>query len=122
MVVIKKIDSAVNIPSEELEDWGIPQTVGEPKCQLRGLFISENEDGSEAGIWECTPGKFIREVMQAELVTFLSGRCIFHPENGDPIEIKGGDVLFFPENSKGTWEIIETVRKAYLIYNINKGN
>ena len=57
-------------------------------------------------------------VMQAEMVTFLSGRCIFHPENGDPVEIKGGDVLFFPENSKGTWEIIETVRKAYLIYNI----
>jgi uncharacterized cupin superfamily protein len=53
---------------------------------------------------------------------FLSGRCIFHPENGDPIKIKGGDVLFFPENSKGTWEIIETVRKAYLIYNINKSS
>jgi uncharacterized cupin superfamily protein len=31
-------------------------------------------------------------------------------------------VLFFPENSKGTWEIIETVRKAYLIYNINKSS
>jgi uncharacterized cupin superfamily protein len=30
-------------------------------------------------------------------------------------------VLFFPENSKGTWEIFETVRKAYLVYDINKG-
>ena len=64
---IKKISSAVDIPSEELEDWGIPKTIGEP------------------------------------------------------VEIKGGDVLFFPENSKGTWEIIETVRKAYLIYDITKG-
>ncbi len=119
---IIKIKDAANILSEQLEDWGTPKTIGEHICQLRGLFISENEDGSEAGIWECTPGKFIREVMQAELVTFLCGRCIFHPENGDPIKIKGGDVLFFPENSKGTWEIIETVRKAYLIYNINKSS
>ena len=118
-MTIIKMNDAVNIPSEELEDWGIPKTIGEPKCQLRGLFIKENPDGSEAGIWECTPGKFIREVKQAEMVTFLSGHCIFHPEDGEPIEIKGGDVLFFPENSMGTWEIIETVRKAYLIYNLN---
>ena len=116
---IIKISDAANIPSDQLEDWGTPKTVGEPVCQLRGLTISENEDGSQAGIWECTPGKFIREVKQAEAVTFLSGHCIFHPDNGDPIEIKGGDVLFFPENSTGTWEILETVRKAYLVYNIN---
>lgn len=117
---IIKVSEVANIPSEELEDWGTPKAVGEPVPQLRGLFLSENEDGSEGGIWECTPGKFIREVMQAELVTFLFGHCIFHPEEGEPVEIKGGDVLFFPENSKGTWEIIETVRKAYLTYNITK--
>lgn len=79
-----------------------------------------NADGSEAGIWECTPGKFIREVMHAELTTFLAGRCVFHPEEGEPIEINAGDVLFFPENSKGTWEIIETVRKAYLMYHYSE--
>ena len=56
----------------------------------------------------------------AELTTFLSGKCIFHPEKGDRIEINAGDVLFFPENSKGTWEIIETVRKAYLMYHYSK--
>lgn len=117
---IIKVSDAANIPSEELEDWGTPKSVGEPVPKLRGLFLSENVDGSEGGIWECTPGKFIREVMQAELVTFLSGHCIFQPEDGEPVEINGGDVLFFPENSKGTWEIIETVRKAYLIYSISK--
>jgi uncharacterized cupin superfamily protein len=110
---IIKIKDAANIPSEQLEDWGTPKTIGEPICQLRA-------DGSEAGIWECTPGKFIREVMHAELTTFLAGRCVFHPEKGEPIEINAGDVLFFPENSKGTWEIIETVRKAYLMYHYSE--
>jgi hypothetical protein len=43
---IIKIKDAASIPSEQLEDWGTPKTIGEPICQLRGLFISENEDGS----------------------------------------------------------------------------
>ena len=67
---------------------------------------------------ESTPGKFTREIMQAELTTFLTGRAIFHPEKGGPIEIEAGDVLFFPENTRGTWEILETERKAYLCYNL----
>ena len=118
---IKQVKGVADIPSAELEDWGpVELPLSETISQLRGRVINEHPDGSEAGIWECTPGRFVREVLQAEMVTFLSGHCIFHPENGDPIEIKGGDVLFFPENSKGTWEIIETVRKAYLIYNIKQ--
>jgi hypothetical protein len=119
-VSIRQLKNATKIPTEDLEDWGTPQTIGEPKCHLNGIQLIENADGSEGGIWECTPGKFTREIMQAELTTFLTGRAIFHPENGDPIEIEAGDVLFFPENSKGTWEIIETVRKAYLCYNLKE--
>lgn len=38
---IIKIKDAANIPSEQLEDWGTPKTIGEPICQLRGLFVSE---------------------------------------------------------------------------------
>ncbi len=114
---IKQIKNASNISSNSFDDWGTPKTIGEPVCHLKGLQIIEHKNGSEGGIWECTPGKFIREIMQAELTTFLQGHAIFHPENGAPIEIKAGDVIYFPENSKGTWEIIETVRKAYLCFN-----
>ena len=117
-MAILQLRNATNIPTEDLDDWGTPRTIGETKCRLSGVQIVENDDGSEGGIWECTPGKFTREIMQAELTTFLTGHAIFHPEDGEPIEIKAGDVLFFPENSKGTWEILETVRKAYLCYNL----
>jgi len=117
---IRQLKDANKIPSEKLDDWGTPKTIGEPRCHLKGFQMIESKDGSEGGIWECTPGKFTREIMQAEFTMFLEGNAVFHPENGDPIEIKAGDVLFFPENSKGTWEIIETVRKAYFCYNLNK--
>lgn len=120
-MTIKIITNAANIPPEELEDWGpVPVPVGEPISQLRGKVLSENEDGSEAGVWECAPGKWVRQVKEAEISTFLSGHCIFHPDNGNPIEINAGDVLFFPEKSEGTWEILETVRKTYLTYTMSK--
>ncbi len=117
---IRQLKNATKIPTKDLADWGTPQTIGEPKCHLNGIQLIENADGSEGGIWECTPGKFTREIMQAELTTFLTGRAVFHPEDGDPIEIAAGDVLYFPENSRGTWEIIETVRKAYLCFDLKK--
>ena len=85
---IRQLKDVTRIASEKLDDWGTPATIGEPTCHLRGIQLVENPDGSEGGSWECTPGRFTREIMQAELTTFLSGRAIFHPEEGDPIEIE----------------------------------
>ena len=120
-MAIKKLAQCGRIPSSELEDWGpVPEPIGEPVSHLSGKVISENKDNSEAGIWECTPGKWTRLVMDAEMSTFLTGKAIFHPEEGEPIIIDAGDTLYFDANSKGTWEVIETVRKAYLTYKNNE--
>ena len=71
-MAIKQVKNVADIPSDELEDWGpVPQSISETVSHLRGRIINENPDGSEAGIWECTPG---------------------------------------------TWEVLETVRKAYLSF------
>lgn len=116
-MAITQLKQCDAIPSEELDDWGPVQLpLGEPVSQLSGKIICENADRSEAGIWECTPGKWTRQVMDAELSTFFKGKAIFHPEQGEPIHIGKGDTLYFDANSKGTWEVIETVRKAYLMY------
>jgi uncharacterized cupin superfamily protein len=112
---IQKLPAASEIPSPQLEDWGaVSVPIGDVISRLRGIILSANEDGSEAGIWECTPGTWVRQVMDAEFCTFLSGHAIFTPENREPIEIRAGDVVYFPRESKGTWQILETVRKTYL--------
>ena len=54
--------------------------------------------------------------MDAEISTFLRGEAWFHPENGDLFHTRAGDTLYFDANSKGTWEVLETVGKAYLTY------
>ena len=116
MVTQSRLAGADRIPSNELEDWGqVPVPIGEPVSHLRGRIVFESPDGSSAGLWECTPGKWVRQIMSAELSTFLSGHAIFSPEGGQPFHIHAGDVVYFPANSRGTWEILETTRKSYLV-------
>jgi uncharacterized cupin superfamily protein len=116
-MAIKQTKSVADIPSSELEDWGpVPQPISETISQLSGIIINEHPDGSEAGIWECTPGTWTRLVMDAEISSFVKGHALFHPEDGETIDIKAGDTVYFDENSKGTREVLETVRKAYLTF------
>jgi uncharacterized cupin superfamily protein len=72
-------------------------------------------DGAEAGVWECTPGRWRRQIIQAEFCHFTQGQCRFIPDHGAVIDIKAGDALYFPANSLGIWEIAETVRKSYVL-------
>ncbi|MAO49524.1 MAG: DUF861 domain-containing protein [Halomonas sp.] len=68
-----------------------------------------------AGIWECTPGRFRRQIAQSEYSYFIEGEGSFTPDDGEPVEFYAGDIIFFTSNSKGEWNIRKTVRKAYLI-------
>ena len=116
-MAIKPVKGVADIPSNELDDWGpVPQPISDVVSHLRGRIINQNPDGSEAGIWECTPGTWTRLVMDAEISSFVKGHALFHRDDGDTIDIKAGDSFYFDNNSKGTWEVIETVRKVYLTY------
>ena len=116
-MAVKIVAGVAAIPSKDLDDWGPVQLpLSDQISQLRGLIINEHADGSEAGIWECTPGTWTRQIMDAEISTFVAGHALFHPENGETIEIRTGDTVYFDDNSCGTWEVMETVRKAYLTY------
>ncbi|MEM6774717.1 MAG: cupin domain-containing protein [Pseudomonadota bacterium] len=37
-------------------------------------------------------------------------------EDGTIFQIRAGDSVYFDENSRGTWEILETARKTYLTF------
>ena len=116
-MAIKQTKNVADIPTGELDDWGpVELPISETVSQLRGIIINEDADGSEAGIWECTPGTWTRQVMDAEISSFVAGHALFHPEDGDTIDIRAGDTVYFDNNSKGTWEVLETVRKAYLTF------
>jgi len=111
--MITLIKAAQQVPSAELgEPFKANAPQGEPVAMIRS---KDWREGPDAGVWECTPGKWRRAIKNAEFAHFVSGRCRFHPDQGAAIDINGGDAVYFPANTTGTWEVIETVRKTYFL-------
>lgn len=77
----------------------------------------ESADGKLLmGVWESTPGVWAIDYKDWEYCHFLQGRCIITPENGEPVELKAGDIFIIEPGLRGTWEVIETVRKYYVFH------
>ena len=82
---------------------------------VTAVTAGERNDGVETGIWECTPGRWRRQIVAQEFCHFIQGRCTFTPDNGETLHIEAGDALMLPANSTGIWDIQETVRKTYVL-------
>ena len=100
-----------------LQDQGLPaHPKSHPPCRLSGIDIELDGAGDNAcGIWECTPGRFARQLVEAEVMHILAGCGRFTPTSGEPIEFRSGDTLFFPADTTGEWDIRETVRKVFVV-------
>lgn len=111
------ISQAAKIPGEALDQLGpVKKPISQPAARLIGRkFISETDGIDCMGIWECSPGIWERTIMQEEFAHFVSGSATFIPEGGEPIEVRAGDSIWFPKNTRGVWQITENVRKVYVV-------
>ena len=100
-----------------LQDQGTPaRPLSEPPCRLRGIEVAlEGAGANQSGLWECEPGRFERQLANAEVMHILTGACTFTPHGEAPIEIGAGDTLFFPAYTAGVWQVHETLRKVYVV-------
>jgi uncharacterized protein len=99
----------------ELEDWGpLEEATGGP-MQTSGVTFWKDGD-QEAGVWECTPGPSHWTLDTHEFVQILSGRMTVTPEGAEPTEISAGDTAVFPRGWTGSWQIHETIRKVYVLF------
>src|ERR1700742_3986946 len=111
------ISQPAQIAREDLDVLGPVKIPLSPTVsQLVGRKYLDNTPGVDCmGIWECSPGRWQRTIMEEEFAHFISGSARFIPEEGDPIELKAGDTIWFPANSRGVWDIPENVRKVYVV-------
>lgn len=104
-----------NTDTVELQESNpVAVPLGEP-VSIASVTAVERSDGVETGIWECTPGRWRRQIVQQEFCHFIKGRCTFTPDGGEPMTIEAGDAILLPANSIGIWDIQETVRKTYVL-------
>jgi uncharacterized cupin superfamily protein len=94
----------------------VARPLSQPACETASLEVPmEGAGANRSGLWECSPGRFERQLANAEVMHILSGVCTFTPTGGTPLEIRAGDTLFFPANTVGTWDIRQTIRKVYVV-------
>ena len=114
--------SIIKFRPEELasrcgEPAPVPEPLGSPLSQVRSHSItSSSSPRTRVGVWTCTPGRWRRQVVQAEFCHFLEGHCTFTPDGGEPIEVQAGDVLYFPARSTGVWDIRSTSHKIFIVF------
>ena len=75
----------------------------------------EEADGLYAGIWEASPGKWRIEYDEWEFCHILEGVSVIEETGGDRRTVKAGDSFVIRPGFKGTWEVVETTRKEYVI-------
>ncbi len=86
---------------------------GDPK--FRTWNVEETDGGLYAGIWESTPGKWRIEYDEWEFCHILSGVSLIAEDGAEARTVKAGDSFVLRPGFKGSWEVLETTRKEYVI-------
>jgi len=69
-----------------------------------------------SGTWECTEGKWQADYSaKSEFCHILSGKVILTDEEGVASTFSAGDSFVIPMGFSGTWEVVDRVRKLYVI-------
>ncbi len=77
--------------------------------------LEEAEGGVYAGVWQSTPGKWRILYDEWEYFHVLEGYSIITEDGGEPVHLRAGDRMILRQGFKGTWEVVETTRKDYVI-------
>lgn len=77
--------------------------------------FEEADGGIYAGVWQATPGKWRVVYDEWEYFHILEGHSILTQEGGEAVHLKAGDSMIVHPGFNGTWEVVETTRKDYVI-------
>jgi uncharacterized cupin superfamily protein len=83
---------------------------------FRSLYESA-ADGVSAGIWQCEPGRWRIEFGPHEHEYFfvLEGRARLHSIDGTVTDLGPGQAAVIPAGFRGSFEVLERVRKHFVV-------
>ena len=67
------------------------------------------------GMWQSTPGKWRVSYTEWEDFHILSGHSILTDSDGTVTNLKAGDSYVLRPGLSGTWEVVETTLKDYVV-------
>ena len=69
-----------------------------------------------AGLWEGEPGQWTIRYTEHEYCEILQGVSVIRDEQGNAKTVRAGDRFVIPAGLVGTWEVLETCRKVYVMF------
>lgn len=88
---------------------------GRPVQRSWHHFTNEDEKFF-AGVWEAEPGCWSINYTEDEFCQIVSGRSILRDLQGKEQTVEAGDNFVIPAGFQGHWEVLETTRKIYVVY------
>ena len=86
---------------------------GEP---MMSSLVIHAHGSVEVGVWECTPGGWpILDRPTTETMLLLGGSVRITPLGGEPVDLGEGDVFVLPKGWSGRWDVLDTVRKLFVL-------
>lgn len=115
MFVYKQGDTLKGLePLNYLEMIGAKVISGNPECTLH-LDVGKLGDALLVGTFGVTRGVFEFTYLADEIATLLEGRLILSTPDGQRAEVKPGDSFFTAKGQQIRWEVVEPVKKCFMI-------
>lgn len=94
-----------------------PEAVIDGKPVEQGAVIHESADGNFIiGVWESTPyAETFDGYPGDEFCQVLTGSVTLTDEDGNASTFVAGENYFVPKGFKGTFRVVETMRKYYVL-------
>lgn len=85
-----------------------------PLHTIQSFFVNP-EGNLTGGVWESTPGKWEAFTDRDEFCYLIEGHVVLTNKDGHAQTFKTGDAFLIPNSFEGTWEVVETTKKHYVI-------
>lgn len=88
---------------------------GNPK-QTLWLHYTDASGQFFAGVWCSEPGKWRIAYTEEEYCHLIEGLSVITDAQGQATTVAAGESFVIPRGFTGTWEVVETTTKRFVIY------
>lgn len=100
----------------DLISWGVQPGALEGRSHSSGRVLHKGANHElEAGLWNCTPGRWRLAIPRDELCHFVAGHAEYRHDSGERIEVTAGTLVMFPAGWSGECTVHETMRNTYML-------
>lgn len=105
----------VQPPPEHYELPPEKRLAGNPR---QTVWMQYRDPGGKffVGIWQSEPGKWSVDYTEEEFFQVESGCSVITDTAGNASTVRAGTSMVIPRGFRGTWEVLETTRKRFVIY------